>query len=496
MLFGAEKIPFTDLALLEKSSPNLIIYTLPAVVLFTLLECIYSYFGEHEHYEKKETLAAVLIGIGNLLVGLFMKALLLYSVLWLYNIAPWRMALNWWTLFPCFIVYDFCSYWSHRISHFNRLFWASHVVHHSAEHYNLTVSFRQSWLQHIKSIFFIPAALMGFHPVIFFVAYQLSTLYQFWVHSGTIGKLHPFIEKHFGTPSNHKVHHGSQEKYLDKNFGAAFMAWDHLFGTFQYEEEQPVYGLTTPIAEKINPFVLNFHEFANILKDIRKSSSFKEAWFYTFASPDKVYKRKQTALNQIKPAGLGTEQHTTAAEQLIRIAGAILMILFFFHYAAQAQNVDETILPTPQKTENMLFYLQRDPDINTIIYELNFNPDGSICSKEPVKATWIRYTENGKHQALTNIEKRYAYGIRSKDLGNDEYEIRLAAYKKLPLYLKKAEPENKYRIFIKDEGKYYRLKRVFVRVNGGSFWFPKIRYIDLIAINMGTGKEVLQRINI
>jgi sterol desaturase/sphingolipid hydroxylase (fatty acid hydroxylase superfamily) len=291
-LFGAQPIAMERIHEVEKSAPNLIVYALPIVLLFTVLEFVIFHFLEQKEYDKKETLGSVLIGLGNLTVNLVMKTGLLYAVVEIYNILPYRMEFNWWSLIPCFILYDFSSYWTHRISHYCRFFWATHVVHHSAEHYNLTVSFRQSWFQYAKIVFFIPLIFAGFHPAIFFIANQLSVLYQFWVHTEAIGKLHPFIEKYFGTPSNHRVHHGSQEKYLDKNFGAAFMIWDHLFGSFQYEEEKPRYGITNSLKSKLNPLYLNIHEFQDIIKDVKKAKGFRKKMYYIFASPDVIDKNK------------------------------------------------------------------------------------------------------------------------------------------------------------------------------------------------------------
>lgn len=291
-LFFAPEIAFTEINNLEKKAPDIVVYVLPLVLLITIVEFFVSYFLERKNYESKETLGSLFVGAGNLLINLAMKTIMLYGAVWLYNALPYRMAFNWWTLIPCFIIYDFCSYWTHRISHFCRFFWASHVVHHSADHYNLTVNFRQSWFQYTKVIFFIPLLLTGVHPVIFFVANQLSLLYQFWVHTEAIGKLGPFIERYLGTPSNHRVHHGSQEKYLDKNFGAVFMIWDHLFGTFQYEVEKPKYGITSPLKSKIDPIYLNIHEFQDIITDVRQSHSLNRKLYYIFASPDHIAKRK------------------------------------------------------------------------------------------------------------------------------------------------------------------------------------------------------------
>lgn len=486
-IFGAVRINFDDIHQLQKSTPNLLIYAMPAIILFTILEYSLAKLSRHKSYEHKESIASLFIGMGNLVVNLFMKAVLFYAAVWMYNLLPWRMQLNWWTLIPCFIIYDCCSYWSHRISHFNRFFWATHVVHHSAEHYNLTVAFRQSWVQHFKTIFFIPVALIGFHPVIFFLTSQLSVLYQFWVHTEAIGKLHPFIEKFFGTPSNHRVHHGSQEKYLDKNFGATFMIWDHLFGTFQYEEEKPVYGLTTPVENKTNPFVLNFHEYREMLDDIKQSDGLKELLFFIFASPGKIYKHKSNRALQLSKVPIRT------SKRLLRSILIIITMILLLSQITYAQNVDQSKLPKPNGC-NLLFFLQRDPDANTVVYELNYNTDGTLQQSNPIKGSWIRYNEGQQFKELSPIEKKFAYGVKSKPIGEDEYEIRLVAYKKMPMYLKKSETDHKYHIYIKDEGKDLLLKRIFVRVNGGSFWFPKVEYIDLITTNSITGMEILKRI--
>lgn len=484
-LFGAAEINLADVNLLQAKAPDLMLYALPGVFFFTILEFLVSHFGEHKTYENKETLGSLLIGLGNLTVNLLMKVVLVYAAIFLYNLLPWRMFLNWYTLIPCFIVYDFCSYWSHRISHYNRFFWATHVVHHSAEHYNLTVAFRQSWVQHFKVVFFIPVILLGFHPIIFMLTSQLSTLYQFWVHTEAIGKLHPFIEKYFGTPSNHRVHHGSQEKYLDKNFGATFMIWDHLFKSFQYEEEKPIYGLTKPVTNKTNPFILNFQEYFDMFNDVKSSKGLKDALFFIFASPGKIHNRKLIAIP--------VQQKQIIRRNYYKVIAILAGLLLLFASSAVAQQT--AMLPTPVG-RNLLFFLQRTPDANTVIYEINFKKDGTIDPEKPVVGSWIRYEEDKKCKPLTGIEQRFAYGVKCKPIGKDEFEIRLVAYKKMPLYLLKSATDNTYKMYIKNGKDNLLLKRVFVKVDGGSFWFPKVQYIDLITAHSETGKEIIKRIAI
>jgi sterol desaturase/sphingolipid hydroxylase (fatty acid hydroxylase superfamily) len=265
------------------------------MVFFVVLEWIISYRQNRNLYSTKETIGSVLVGIGNVLVNLILKIAMFSFVIWVYNLVPWRMHLNWWTFIVCYIVFDLCSYWSHRISHQQRFWWATHVVHHSAENYNLTVSFRLSWMQHLKLIFFLPVALMGFHPIVFFVVNQVAVLFQFWVHTEFIRKLNPVVEYIFATPSNHRVHHGTQEKYINKNYGATFIFWDRMFGTYQKEEEQVEYGITTNIENKANPLHINFHEYKDMWYDIKEARGLKSKFFFLFGNPidvDRVKKQK------------------------------------------------------------------------------------------------------------------------------------------------------------------------------------------------------------
>ncbi|QIP15498.1 sterol desaturase family protein [Spirosoma aureum] len=297
-LFGADKIPFDSIHNLEKNIPNIIVWAVPVMLLFTAIEMAVTYYQERDFYEKKETIGSILVGLGNLVVSAALKLGLLYLCIWVYNLLPWRMELQWWTLVPCYIIYDFFSYWAHRVSHEQRFWWATHVVHHSSEHYNLTVSYRLSWIQHLKIIFFLPVAFMGFHPVIFFVTNQLAVLFQFWVHTEYIRRMPAWVEYIFATPSNHRVHHGSQEKYIDKNFGATFIFWDRIFGTFQPEEEPVIYGITTNIPNKANPFFINFHELTDMVNDVRNARGFRKKLFYIFGSPVKIAEEKKRLTEQ------------------------------------------------------------------------------------------------------------------------------------------------------------------------------------------------------
>jgi sterol desaturase/sphingolipid hydroxylase (fatty acid hydroxylase superfamily) len=322
-LFGAEKIPMLEESLkaLDAKAPPIILWAVPFMVFFSLLEMLISYLQNRKYYEKKETWGSIWVGIGNLIVSAGVKVLLLYLVVWIYNLVPWRMALNfeesvfswnsyWWMLIPCYVIYDLCSYWAHRISHEQRFWWATHIAHHSGEHYNLTVSFRLSWVQHLKVIFFLPIAFMGFHPIIFFITNQLAVLFQFWVHTEYIRKLPRWIEYIFATPSNHRVHHGSNEQYIDKNYGATFIFWDRIWKTYEPEVEPVIYGITTNITNKSNPFFINFHEYKDMIKDLKEAKGFKKKWFVVFGSPVAIYEekiRQQQAAQHIDTPAMAAE---------------------------------------------------------------------------------------------------------------------------------------------------------------------------------------------
>jgi sterol desaturase/sphingolipid hydroxylase (fatty acid hydroxylase superfamily) len=291
-LIGAPEIPFSLVDKLQKQAPNIIIWAAPGMFFFVLLEWIISYRQNRNLFDKRETWGSIAVGVGNVVISTLLKLGLFYMIVWVYNLLPWRMHFSWWTFLPCYIIFDLCSYWAHRISHQQRFWWATHVVHHSGEHYNLTVSFRLSWVQHLKLIFFLPVALIGFHPIIFFIVNQIAVLFQFWVHTEYIRKLHPAFEFVFATPSNHRVHHGSQEKYINKNYGATFIFWDRLFGTFQLEEEQVIYGLTTNIKHKANPLFINFHEYIDIWRDVKGAKGWKLKYFYLFGDPIEIARFK------------------------------------------------------------------------------------------------------------------------------------------------------------------------------------------------------------
>ncbi|MCB0402663.1 MAG: sterol desaturase family protein [Flavobacteriales bacterium] len=244
------------------------------------LEYIMSIYKHRKNlYSGKDFLASASIGFGNLFVNALTKTAIFYIVVVFYNLTPWSIKYSWWSYIVCLILLDFCRYWSHRISHEQRFWWSSHVVHHSSTYYNLSVSFRLSWIQQIRIIFFLPVIMLSFDPIVFFITHQIEVLYQFWIHTEFIRKLPKPIEYIFVTPSHHRVHHATNEHYIDKNYGSTFIIWDRMFGTFQEEKEQALYGITKPV-NSFNPVYLVFHALGDLVTDIwRRPTKFFQIMF-------------------------------------------------------------------------------------------------------------------------------------------------------------------------------------------------------------------------
>jgi sterol desaturase/sphingolipid hydroxylase (fatty acid hydroxylase superfamily) len=272
---------------LKSMLPPIIHYAAPVMFGLVGLEFLINQYQQRSRYIGKEFFAASAIGIGNLVVTAIIKAALFGFVLFFLNLVPWRIPPEWWSYPLCLAAIDFCRYWAHRIAHEQRFWWATHVTHHSSVNYNFLVSFRLSWVQHIKVIFFLPAVMIGFDPVVFFICHQIAVLYQFWIHTEYIRKMPAWFEFFFTTPSHHRVHHAINPHYLDKNYGSTFIIWDRIFGTFQPEDEQPIYGITEPV-NTYNPVTLVFHEFVDMVRDLRRSKSLKEAWLMVFGRPSQM----------------------------------------------------------------------------------------------------------------------------------------------------------------------------------------------------------------
>ncbi|MEM1128708.1 MAG: sterol desaturase family protein [Bacteroidota bacterium] len=268
--------------------PDLIHFAIPAFVLLLVAEAIFSALDQRELYEAKDTAASLSMGLGNVAVNLVAKGVVFALYLGVYQFHLFDIpATAWWAWVLLFFAEDFSYYWFHRVSHGCRYLWASHVVHHSSQRYNLSTALRQTWTGTVSGsfVFWLWLPLLGFHPAMVMTMQAISLIYQFWIHTEAIGKLPRPIEWIFNTPSHHRVHHSSDIKYLDRNHAGILIIWDRLFGTFQEEEETPTYGLTKNI-QTYNPFRIAFHEWGDLWQDFRRSGlSWRARLRYVFGPP-------------------------------------------------------------------------------------------------------------------------------------------------------------------------------------------------------------------
>lgn len=270
----------------EAHDLDLTVWAIPAFFVMMIAEgLIIGRFRQARGYERRDTAASLAMGVGNVLISAAVKSGLFVVFASLYGFSPLRWSpTSVWSWIAVLLLTDFFYYWFHRIHHEVRFFWAAHVNHHSSRHYNLSTALRQSWITPFTGIpFYAPLALLGFSPQMIVVAVAVNTLYQFWIHTEAIDRLGP-LEWIINTPSHHRVHHGRNVEYLDKNYAGMLIVWDRLFGTFEPENARVDYGLTRNI-HTFNPIKIAFHEYADMLRDAGRASSLGQAWRYLAAPP-------------------------------------------------------------------------------------------------------------------------------------------------------------------------------------------------------------------
>lgn len=252
--------------------PNLIHYAIPFFIITLILEIIVDARARSNSYETKDAITSISMGLGNVFLGLISKVLVFAIFYYLYsNFRLFTIPFVWWAWVLILFAEDFIYYWFHRISHLSRFFWASHIVHHSSQKYNLSTALRQTWTgSFISFIFWLPLPLLGFHPVMILAQMSISLIYQYWIHTELIKKMPVWFEAVFNTPSHHRVHHATNPQYLDRNHAGIFIVWDKWFGSFEPEIEKPVYGLVTNITS-YNLLYVAFHEWINLFRDIFSS---------------------------------------------------------------------------------------------------------------------------------------------------------------------------------------------------------------------------------
>ncbi|KRB45952.1 sterol desaturase family protein [Terrabacter sp. Root181] len=267
---------------------DIILTAIPFFIAFIVIEVLSLWLAPDDDevgYEVRDTVTSLTMGIGSVGVGIVYKAAQLVVYAALYAVTPLRLDTSlWWVWVVIFFAEDLAYYWYHRAHHEVRILWASHVVHHSSQRYNFSTALRQTWTPFGGIPFWAPLALLGVPVWAIFLQQSISLLYQFFLHTERVGKLWRPVELVMNTPSHHRVHHGMNNAYLDRNYGGILVIWDRLFRSFEPEGERVVYGLTKQL-RTYNPLVVATHEYASIWADVRAARRWRDRWGFVFRGP-------------------------------------------------------------------------------------------------------------------------------------------------------------------------------------------------------------------
>ena len=252
--------------------PDPVHWAVPGFVLLLLAEMLVARSRSRDLFHHKDTLTSLALGTGSLVAGTLSGGLVFALATWVWQFRLVDVPWTWWAFILCFLLDDLAYYVFHRSAHRVRWFWASHVIHHSSEQYNLSTALRQTWTGFfsLNFLFRLPLFLIGFPPAMVFFCAGLNLVYQFWIHTEVIGRCPRWFEAVMNTPSHHRVHHAVNPRYLDKNYAGVFIVWDRLFGTFEPElhDDRPRYGIVRPLGS-FNIVWAAFHEWIGIAHDLR-----------------------------------------------------------------------------------------------------------------------------------------------------------------------------------------------------------------------------------
>jgi sterol desaturase/sphingolipid hydroxylase (fatty acid hydroxylase superfamily) len=277
---------------MQKSIPmphNLIYATYLIFLVLILLEAFLNQHNRKSSFSWKESLTSIGIAVGHRITNtVFSEVIQIAAFYFAWQYRLLTIPLNqWWGILLLFLGIEFFYYWYHRASHEIRWLWATHAVHHSAQHLNLTAAYRLGWTGWLSGsfLFFMPLCWLGFHPIAVAIGLEVNLTYQFWIHTELIPKL-GWLEYLFNTPSHHRVHHAVNPGYLDRNYGGVLIIFDRLFGTFTAErlDRRPIYGLTHPV-RSYNPITITFHEWGKLFRDLIRARVWRDRYRVILGRP-------------------------------------------------------------------------------------------------------------------------------------------------------------------------------------------------------------------
>lgn len=325
-------------------NPNYILFAIPVFLLTIAGELLHNFIKKGgKDFNFEDSITNLNIGIGSQAIGALTKAGLLMLYAWIYdNFRVFSIEPSWYSVVIAIVVFDYVFYWAHRWGHELNIFWGAHIVHHQSEEYNLTVALRQSWFHNLLAFpLFLPIPLLGIDPLSFGAAAGIVTLYQYWIHTKAIKRMPKWFEYVFNSPAHHRVHHATNEQYLDHNYAATFILWDRLHGTFIDEDEEPVYGITTPLGS-LNTVWANFHFYVEMWQGSKQLKTVREKLALIFRGPEYLGK----LLGQINDTGamakvnLKKYASETPLHLKIYVSLQFLLLTYFLSaYMGQIQNL-------------------------------------------------------------------------------------------------------------------------------------------------------------
>lgn len=268
--------------------PNPVDYAIPGFVLLIVAEMLVWRARDRRRYEPRDTLTSLALGLGSTVAGLLSGGLVFGMAMWVHQYRLFDIGYAWYWFAVAFVLDDLAYYVFHRSAHRVRWFWASHVIHHSSQHYNLSTALRQTWTGFFSAgfIFRLPLFLIGFPPAMVFFVAGLNLVYQFWIHTEAVGRMPAWFEGVMNTPSHHRVHHATNPRYLDKNYAGVFIVWDRLFGTFEPERDDEAirYGIVKQLGS-FNLLWAAFHEWVGIARDMWAAPGVRNKLGYLLMPP-------------------------------------------------------------------------------------------------------------------------------------------------------------------------------------------------------------------
>lgn len=291
-------------------------YAVPIFILLILLEIAWARRRAPDSYEPRDTLTSLGLGLGSTVAGALVAGLIAGWAVLLYQFRVMTIGWQWWAWIACFVLDDFNYYWAHRSGHRVRWFWASHVNHHSSQHYNLSTALRQTWtgFPAASFLFRIWPILIGFQPAMIATCSAINLIYQFWIHTEAVGKLPRWFEAVMNTPSHHRVHHATNPVYLDRNYAGVFIVWDRMFGSFQPElgSEKIRYGIVKQLGS-FNLLWSVFHEWIGIANDV-KSAPWRHKLSYLWREPGWTHDGKRDTSAAIRARWQALQDAPRSAE--------------------------------------------------------------------------------------------------------------------------------------------------------------------------------------